>query len=171
MNSKSLRQLAPEHQKLWHRISSFDPNDPTSDYSFSERLALENGWSLAFALDAIEEYKRFMFLICVYDQSHTPSEEVDQVWHLHLLYTQSYWEEFCDVVLKRKIHHGPTKGGTAENQKYDELYKHTLEHYEETFGQHAPIAYWPMPEQRFAPAHWVRVNKKAVWVISKLKFK
>jgi hypothetical protein len=29
----------------------------------------------------------------------TPSEQVDQVWHLHLTYTRSYWDEFCPNVL------------------------------------------------------------------------
>ncbi|MGL4595881.1 MAG: glycine-rich domain-containing protein [Bacteroidia bacterium] len=170
MTQKALRELAPEHQKLWHALCRFDLNDSSSSYTFCERLALENGWSLAFALGAIEEYKRFIFLICVYDESHTPSEEVDQVWHLHLLYTRSYWDEFCGEILKQKIHHGPTKGGKTEHEKYDMLYKRTTEHYAEVFGEEAPLTYWPSPEKRFAPARWVRVNKQAVWVISKLNF-
>jgi hypothetical protein len=41
-----------------------------------------NGWSRPFALRAIEEYRKFVFLALVADHQVTPSDQVDQVWHL-----------------------------------------------------------------------------------------
>ena len=32
-----------------------------------------------------------------------PSDEVDQAWHLHLVYTRSYWGEFCPNVLGKPL--------------------------------------------------------------------
>ena len=109
-------------QTLWKRIENFEIDDSGSDYTFTDRLAQENGWTHEFTVRAILEYRRFMFLICITDGPLTPPDEVDQVWHLHLLYTRSYWKELCGDVLKREIHPGPTRGGEDEQAKYADLY-------------------------------------------------
>ncbi|WP_165824111.1 hypothetical protein [Pseudochryseolinea flava] len=46
-----------EQQALWFKIKDFELDDPESAYTFSDRLAHENGWSLQYALRAIDEYK------------------------------------------------------------------------------------------------------------------
>src|SRR5215470_1600629 len=81
----------PSNSDLWQRIQDFPMDDPGDAFPFSARLAHENGWSGATAAAAIEEYRKFIYLIGVSDSPLTPSEAVDQVWHLHLLYTRSYW--------------------------------------------------------------------------------
>ncbi len=93
---------------LWKKIKEFEIDEPSSALTFTERLARENGWTIEFTLRAIEEYKKFMFLICIAEHPLTPSDQIDQVWHLHLLYTQSYWNDFCKNTLNKTIHHGPT---------------------------------------------------------------
>lgn len=143
---------------------------PGASFSFSDRLAAENRWTLQYALEAIEEYKRFMFLICIAPHPLTPSDQVDQVWHLHLVYTRSYWEEFCEQVLQRKIHHSPTQGGKAEAAKYGDLYDKTLALYQQTFGHPAPPALWPQGKQRFSDIHFQRINTSRNWIITKPKF-
>ena len=62
---------------------------------FSERLARENGWPPAYARRVIWEYRRFVYLACLAEGEVTPSDEVDQAWHLHLAYTRDYWLVFC----------------------------------------------------------------------------
>ena len=47
-----------------------------------------------------------MFLAVVAGHTVSPSVEVDQAWHLHLVYMQSYWREFCGEVLQQPVHHG-----------------------------------------------------------------
>ncbi|HCA82427.1 MAG TPA: hypothetical protein DEP18_01475 [Flavobacteriales bacterium] len=152
---------------LWNKIERLELDDPQADLTFSGRLARENGWSLEFALGAIEEYKRFIYLICVSNTALTPSDEVDQVWHLHLLYTESYWDELCTEILGRKIHHGPTKGGNKEREKFEVMYERTLRNYEEEFGISAPEEYWPSVKNRFSDIHFRRTNTKTNWIIPK----
>ncbi|MDA7921499.1 hypothetical protein N9B73_07065 [Verrucomicrobiales bacterium] len=107
-------KMNAEDQSLWNRLKAFHIGDETAIFGFEHRLARENGWTVDFAERVIEEYKCFMFLAVRSGHRVTPSEEIDQVWHLHLVYTQSYWKEFCEETLEHEINHGPTKGGAAE---------------------------------------------------------
>jgi hypothetical protein len=153
--------------ELWNAVSTYEIDDDTSSLTFSDRLARENGWTKEFTLRAIEEYKKFMFLICTVDHPLTPSDEVDQVWHLHLLYTQSYWKEFCAVILKKEIHHGPTRGGVKESDKFTDWYSKTLLRYTEKFAYDPPADIWPPSERRFRQADFKRVDVLRSWVIKK----
>ena len=80
--------MTTEQQSLWSRIEQFSLDDPGAAFPFSVRLARENRWSTDHAERAIREYKRFMFLGCVAGHPVSPSEDVDQVWHLNLVYTK-----------------------------------------------------------------------------------
>ncbi len=136
--------------------------------TFTERLARENGWEPAFAGRVVEEYRRFVFLAMTAGHPVTPSEHVDQAWHLHLTYTRSYWERFCNGVLPRPLHHEPTKGGADEGEKFDGQYNRTLESYERAFGDAAPSDIWPPASIRFGhDLQQVRVNVNDVWTIPK----
>jgi hypothetical protein len=166
-----MKMMTEQEAQLWQKISKFELDDPSSILTFSSRLARENNWSLEFTLMVIQEYKKFIFLLCVANHPLTPSDEVDQVWHLHLLYTQSYWISFCNETLQRQIHHGPTKGGISENDKYTNWYEKTKEVYFSYFQQQAPAEFWPSSAIRFKEIHFVRVNLHRNWVIKKLFFK
>jgi hypothetical protein len=153
---------------LWKRIRDFSLDDPQASLPFSARLARENGWSRSFARRVLEEYKRFLFLAMVAGHEVTPSDEVDQAWHLHLVYTHSYWNSLCGEILGKSLHHGPTRGGTAEGQRYDLAYGSTLESYEKWFGERPPVDIWPPPSIRFAnTSTFRRVNTARNWIVSK----
>ncbi|MEJ7660653.1 MAG: hypothetical protein WKG07_14075 [Hymenobacter sp.] len=82
--------LLPATQSdLWARLVALDL-DGQAALSFSHRLARDNGWSLAFARRVVLEYKKFVYLAATCGHPVTPSDEVDQAWHLHLVYTRSY---------------------------------------------------------------------------------
>lgn len=153
--------------QLWTQLAAFDLNDPEASFSFTDRLARENGWSIEFSLRCVEEYKRFIFLICITDYSLTPSDQVDQVWHLHLLYTRSYWDEMCEGILKMKIHHGPTKGGEVQRDLFNDLYTKAKQRYSEVFLEEPPLDIWPKNEVRFSEISFQRTNKSANWIIPK----
>jgi hypothetical protein len=159
--------MNPEQQALWDNIQSFELNDPQADFPFVQRLAMENGWKLPFAFRALLEYKRFIYLCCIAPTPMTPSDEVDQVWHLHLIYTRSYWQDFCRDTLHRESHHGPTKGGKGEGDKFTDWYDKTKELYERLFNVKAPLAFWPDSETRFKEINFVRVNLDKNWIIKK----
>ena len=102
--------MTTEQQSLWSRIEAFTLDEPGAAFPFSERLAKENRWTPKRARRAIEEYKRFIFLGCAAGHSVSPPEDVDQVWRLHLVYTKSYWRDFCGQALRQPFDHQPTKG-------------------------------------------------------------
>lgn len=156
-----------EQLQLWNKIKSFELDDPDISLNFTGRLARENGWSIEYSIRVIEEYKKFIFLLLVSQRPLTPSDQVDQVWHLHLLYTQSYWEDFCENTIQRKIHHGPTKGGTAEKTKFTNWYEETKKKYLEVFKTEIPTDIWPSNEKRFSDINFQRVNIKSNWIIKK----
>src|SRR5688572_22064054 len=99
---------------LMDRLQAYELDDIGARLSFSKRLARDNAWSETYALHVIEEYKRFAFLAVAAGHPVTPSDQVDQVWHMHLIYSRAYWEDFCPNVLQTPLHHGPTKGGQQE---------------------------------------------------------
>lgn len=156
----------PEDQ-LWLRIKNFELDDQDSQLTFTDRLAKENGWTYEFSIRAIVEYKKFIYLICVSEQPITPSDEVDQVWHLHLIYTRSYWKEFCGKTLNREVHHGPTKGGSLEKEKYNDSYNKAFEMYREVFREEPPADIWPDQKSRFTRINFKRICLDENWVIKK----
>lgn len=135
---------------LWNRIRSFELDKADIGLPFSARLARENDWDLEFARRVCEEYKKFIYLVCISDQMVTPSVEVDEAWHLHLVYTKSYWRDFCGDVLWRDLHHIPTEGGMQEGEKFNAAYERTLALYKQQFGEDPPVDIWPSAHRRFA---------------------
>jgi hypothetical protein len=159
--------MTEAERQRWAAFQRFELDD-ASALSFSDRLARENGWSKTFALRAIEEYKKFMFLIVITDTPLAPSDEVDQVWHLHLLYTWSYWKEFCPNVLQKEVHHGPTKGGDTQRGQFTTWYNETLQRYRDVFQREPPTDLWPSATIRFQATNFLRIDVRKHWIIKKL---
>src|SRR6185436_1938663 len=95
--------MATSAQSLLERLNSFQIDEPGVELTFAQRLARENGWSVAYAERVISEYKKFLFLAVTAGHVVFPSEHVDQVWHMHLTYTRSYWNELCPKVLGQPL--------------------------------------------------------------------
>ncbi|SFW64603.1 glycine-rich domain-containing protein [Chitinophaga sancti] len=151
---------------LWEKIEQFPIDDGAATIPFSARLAKEQRWTNRFTQRAIQEYKRFVFLCCVLDKGASPSRIVDEVWHLHLTYTRSYWEDFCRDTLGRELHHIPSTGGDAENHKHQEWYKETLAQYRNFFDSDPPDDIWPPPgikAPKLPPIH-PSFYKNAAWI-------
>ncbi|MBC7875324.1 MAG: hypothetical protein H7Y01_15090 [Ferruginibacter sp.] len=154
-----------QQPELWNKIKSFQLDDPLSAYTFTERLERENRWPLSYAFSVVEEYKKFIYLLCIAKHPLTPSDQIDQAWHLHLIYTQSYWIDFCKNVIGRELHHGPTKGGQLEKTKFNNWYQLTKELYAKEFSQNPPTDIWPDNETRFKDINFQRINIDKVWLI------
>jgi hypothetical protein len=153
--------------ELYQRIQAFSLDEPDARLTFSKRLARDNGWTIEYTQRVIEEYKKFVFLAVVAGHPVTPSDQVDQVWHLHLTYTQSYWGEFCPNVLPTPLHHNPTLGGRNEQNKFNNWYNKTLVSYQHFFGE-PPTDIWSLPYIRFGrDIDFVRVNTQENWIVPK----
>jgi uncharacterized protein (TIGR04222 family) len=156
------------HVELWRRIEGFQLDSAEAALPFSARLARENNWSTTYAQRVITEYKRFTFLAVAAGHPVSPSEDVDQAWHLHLTYSENYWKVFCPEILGKPFHHQPTKGGVTERHKFEDWYARTLESYEKFFGAPPPDDIWPTPETHRKEKHlFIRVDRERNWIIPK----
>jgi len=133
------------------RLAAFSVDEGAPALGFTARLARENRWPLTHAERVVAEYLRFVYLAAISSETVTPSVAVDQAWHLHLCYTRSYWRHLCQDILGRELHHGPTRGGSAENVRFHECYERTLRLYRDEFGTPPPSDIWPSAARRFAP--------------------
>jgi len=138
MKTKTLIQ----NDLLWKRLHEFSLDKPNVSFSFSSKLSKEENWTEDFTAKAIEEYKKFVYLCCILPNGASPSEIVDEVWHMHLIYTENYWEEFCPNILQQKLHYHPSNGGQNENEKHRNWFSETLTNYEKIFNQKPPHEIW-----------------------------
>lgn len=143
--ASGLPSRTPDHP-LWPAIADYQIGSAGAAFPFVERLASENGWRRAHAERVLAEYRRFCFLATTATHPVTPSDAVDQAWHLHLTYTRDYWHRFCPL-LGRDLHHGPTEGGASEQARYFAQYAETLRSYECAFGT-PPADIWPDAHRR-----------------------
>lgn len=137
---------------LWTRIASHPIGGNLAAPSFIRRLARENLWTATRASAIVEEYRRFCYLACTAGHEVTPSDAVDQVWHLHLTHSRDYWEQFCPEVLRNPLHHGPGDGSEADARRFYRQYADSLALYEASFGHPPPSEIWPSPSDRFQNA-------------------
>jgi hypothetical protein len=118
------------------------------------------GWRLPFALRAIHEYKKFVYLGVVSGRGVTPPKVIDQVWHEHLLFTRAY-RDFCRDVLGRDFDHNPELlKTTSQTDVFKAQYDETLTLYFLEFNKEPPEDIWGMPKFASALPHAKSQSKK-----------
>lgn len=153
---------------LWGKISELQLDESHGTLPFSKRLARENKWSPEYTDKVVNEYKKFIYLVATEKVELTPSDQVDQAWHLHLAYTCSYWHKLCRSILGFELHHLPTKGGLTEQERFKVQYQETLRQYRAAFCQEPDPDVWPSIEERFENVeNFIRINNANAWVIPK----
>jgi len=147
---------------LWDHIQGKFGGTNASTKAFANKLARKLGWSYAFSLRAIHEYKKFVYLGVTSDFVVTPSQVIDQVWHQHLLFSKAY-RKFCQEVIEYNFDHSPELV-FADDQTgvYNAQYLDTLELYEKEFGMGLPSDIWGEPKfvERGKTAYSYRSRKK-----------
>lgn len=94
------------------------------------------GWTLEETTAAIEDYRRFLLLNCLYpDRIIVPSQIVDRVWHEHILDTEKYQVD-CLEIFGYFLHHYPFLGMVDEADKQDAevAFADTCQLWERHFG-------------------------------------
>ena len=91
-----------------------------------------------------EEYRRFLWIAGTAGHFVSPSPDVDQAWHLHLLDTRSYWEELCPKNPGTGVAPRAGRGGLVRSKSLDQAYRRTLAAYRAAFGE-PPADVWPAP--------------------------
>lgn len=107
----------------------------------TEYLKQKYNWDPAYSQLAILEYKRFVYLAITSRQEVTPSMDIDEVWHTHILHTRSYTKFTKEI--GQSFHHDP--GMPNARGDYQEQYLRTLALYQSTFNESAPSTIWPRP--------------------------
>ncbi|NET73502.1 MAG: TIGR04222 domain-containing membrane protein, partial [Sphaerospermopsis sp. SIO1G2] len=150
-----------QQTELYQRIQEFSLDKQNANLSFSKKLAQENNWTPEYTQRAIAEYKKFAFIAAVSQHPVSPSDTIDQVWHLHLTYTQSYWQEFCPL-LGIELHHFPSDGSNQETEKFSDWFLNTINSYHKLFGENPPADIWFNQNTTFQ-----RIDTNKNWVITK----
>ena len=157
--------MTQKEQEIWNKIQNFEFDAPEIKLTFAKRLARENGFSQNFSEEIVNEYKKFIFLCTVTKSMITPSHYVDLAWHLHLIYTKSYWVDLCQNTIGWQMHHTPTEGGKQQMNKFDNCYSDALDLYK-TYFSSPPQNVWQSQQKRF------KISTKNIetdknWVIPK----
>ena len=142
--------LVPPH--LVDHVTAVFGGADASTKAFASKLARKLRWKTGFALRAIEEYKKFVYLGMVSDFSVTPPKVIDQVWHEHLLFSRAY-REFCRDVLGREFDHNPELVPMDEQTLvFQAQYTATLDLYRAEFDTDPPADFWGTPKFWSKPA-------------------
>lgn len=99
------------------------------------------GWSLEFATQIAEEYKKYLTLCLDYsNKAIVPAKDIDDFWHLHILDTQKYAED-CQNIFGYFLHHFPYFGmrGEEDAQNLKTAWNETHNLYEKRFGTLSPL--------------------------------
>jgi hypothetical protein len=71
-------------------------------------------WSPAKARQAVEDYRYFLALCALYpDRPLVPSEDIDEVWHTHILFLKKYLDD-CVTMFDETLFHWPYFGLQSE---------------------------------------------------------
>jgi hypothetical protein len=127
---------------LWSQIEHVFGGPDASTRAFAAKIAKKHGWRKQFALQAVFEYKKFVYLGIVSDFIVTPSSIIDIVWHEHILFSRAY-RSFCDEVIHYNFDHHPEllvlEDQTAQ---FNAQYMNTIELYKEEFAMEPPPWIW-----------------------------
>ncbi|MGB6296482.1 MAG: glycine-rich domain-containing protein-like [Rivularia sp. (in: cyanobacteria)] len=78
-------------------------------------------WTFEQTHQAINRYSMFLCLIYLYpNRKLVPTQEIDRVWHHHILDTMKYAQD-CELLFGRFIHHFPYFGKRGKTDR-DNLY-------------------------------------------------
>lgn len=109
----------------------------------AERRNGERLWDEQRVERALVEYKQFLALMLWSPKAViVPSEDIDEVWHTHVLNTLRYQAD-CETIFGRFQHHFPTFGESEEVQEeHMKGRDETMRLFEEAFGA-VPESYMP----------------------------
>lgn len=121
-----------------------------------KRVVYMHGYSRKQAEKLSHQYKNFLFLIKKYDghEKIIPSQEIDDFWHEHILYTVQYRKD-SEMFLGKYLEHKPDTPwrGREVLEEYERQFSRTQELYKKEFGDYI---YMVRP---FSLGHMVRQLK------------
>jgi hypothetical protein len=101
----------------------------------------EGEWTHQRTMQAIAQYRQFLYLIYLYpNRSLVPSQDIDRVWHHHILDTMKYVQD-CQMLFGYFVHHFPYFGlrGESDRHSWQAAVEQTQVSFQEHFGMDAAI--------------------------------
>lgn len=95
-----------------------------------------HGWTYERTTKALVRYLMFLFLVYLYPNAQiVPTQDVDLVWHNHILDTSKYASD-CEMLFGRFVHHFPYLGlqGKTDKEKWASAFGETEQLFDEHFG-------------------------------------
>lgn len=164
INKIGLLSNEKKHFELYQKILNYPFDNINAIAPFSSRLAVDNAWSIDYTKHVIVEYKRFLFLMLVAGHKVAPSDQIDQAWHLHILSSYAYWEDFCGNTVHKKLHHWPAEG----DREFHDWYRMTINSYIRFFGHCPPENIWVSAQIRLTTkTGFIRVDNEKNWIVKK----
>jgi hypothetical protein len=107
----------------------------------ADRRGGEQLWDEERVARALLEYKQFLALMYWNPEANlVPSEDIDDVWHTHVLHTARYYTD-CQTIFGCFQDHAPAGGGSADPQEEGMKDRdETLQLFEKAFGE-IPVSY------------------------------
>lgn len=102
-------------------------------------------WNIDYTFQVIYEYEKFMELRFE-DSGLSPSDDIDKLWHLHILDTKIYYE-YCMKRFGSLVHHNPQDSIDQEARKI--RYKNTLIKYIKKFSYPKYEKVWGLKNKNF----------------------
>lgn len=112
-------------KKLVDGLKKLDNYDYTS---LKNRLMSKEFFPEDKADYLLAAYQRFFSLRFVADSPISPTREIDNIWHLHILDTKEY-EKFCNEVFGKFVHHIPREVAATKPVPKDRTHELALELY------------------------------------------
>lgn len=93
-------------------------------------------WDEERVARALQEYKQFLALMHWNPEAVlVPSEDIDDVWHMHVLNTARYQSD-CEMIFGCIQHHFPSTGESEDaHDAHTRDLEETLQLFEEAFGE------------------------------------
>ncbi len=127
---------------MWNKITEMFGGTDASTKAFADKISRKHSFSTSYAVKAVNEYKKFLYLAVISDFHVTPSQAIDKVWHEHILFTQAYGI-FCTEIIEYHLNHHPELIPMEEQtERYHAQYLSTIELYIEEFGKLPPANIW-----------------------------
>lgn len=105
----------------------------------------EEKWNIQQTQQAISCYRMFLLLVYLYPNSQlVPNQEIDRVWHFHILDTMKYAQD-CEMLFGKFIHHFPYFGqrGKIDRDNLQTAFEQTQVLFQEHFGKSMDIGNTP----------------------------
>lgn len=119
---------------MWEKMVEMFGGTDASTKAFADKISRKHNFSKHFALKAVKEYKKFLYLAVISDFHVTPSKVIDIIWHEHILFTMAY-RKFCDEIVEYNLNHHPELFPNEEQTaRYHAQYLETLDLYVSEFG-------------------------------------